>query len=151
MRFHQYLDPTRISLSIEASRKKEAIKEVARLLHDAPEVEDFERFLKDVFERETVESTGIGNGVAVPHARTDAVESLIVSVGRSEQGVEFGAVDGKPVRILFCMGTPRQGVTEYLRLLAHVTRLVHQEGFVNRLLAASSPEELISVFREAEE
>lgn len=151
MRFFECLASERVSLGIHAGRKKEAIKEVARLLSGAPGVEDFERFLKDVFERETVESTGIGNGVAVPHARSEGVSSFVVAVGRSAEGIEFGAVDGKPVKLLFCMGTPRQNVTEYLRMLAHLTRLVQREGFVGKLLNAAGPEDFIRVFREAEE
>ena len=151
MQFYECLAPERISLEINAVRKKEAIKEVARLLSKAPGIVDFERFLKDVFERETVESTGIGNGVAVPHARSEGVSSFAVAVGRSSEGIEFGAVDGKPVKLLFCMGTPRQNVTEYLRMLAHLTRLVQQEGFAAQLLEADTPEKFIDVFRRAEE
>lgn len=150
MRFCECLKPERIKLGLAASRKKEAIKEVAQLLASGPEMTDFECFLRDIFERETVESTGIGNGVAVPHARSDGVNAFVVGVGSSSNGIEFGAVDGKPVRLLFCMGTPRRNVTEYLRMLAHLTRLVQQNGLVQRLLSAANPEEFIGVFRDTE-
>ena len=151
MHLSSFLTPDRIKLSLEAHRKKEAIKEVAALLDGAPEIADRERFLKEVFRRESVEATGIGNGVAVPHARTDAVESLVMALGRSVGGVDFGAVDGRPVHLIFIMGTPRSNVTEYLKMMAQLSRMVRASGFVDELMGASSPEAVLEVLKKREE
>jgi len=151
IRFSDFLQPARIRLSISSTRKREAIKEIANILDGTPEIVDRERFLKDIFEREAVEATGIGNGVAVPHARTDAVKELVIAVGRSEHGIEFGAVDGKPVRLIFVMGTPRANVTDYLKILAQLSRVVRCPGCLEKVIAATEPEEIIKVFRALEE
>ncbi len=149
--FSDLLRPERIRLSIASTRKRDAIKEVAGILDDANAVKDRDRFLKEIFERENVEATCIGNGVAVPHSRTDAVDELVIALGRSEQGVEFGATDGKPVKLIFVMGTPRANVTNYLKILAQLSRVVRCHGCLDKVMAAAKPEEIIEVFRALEE
>ncbi|MBN1808409.1 MAG: PTS sugar transporter subunit IIA [Planctomycetes bacterium] len=150
--FHvsEFLRPDRVKLTLEAVRKKEAIKEVASILDGDEAVLDREQFLKEIFQREKVETTGIGNGVAIPHARTDAVGDLVISVGRSADGVDFGAVDGKPVKLIFVMGTPKANVTKYLKLLAQLSRLVRSNGCVEKVLNAGTRQDVVDVFREAE-
>jgi len=150
-RFSDFLRPDRIKMSIAATRKREAVKEVANILEGAPEIKDRERFLKEIFERESVEATAIGNGVAVPHARTDAVTDLVIALGRSQQGVDFGSVDGKPVRLLFVMGTPRANVTNYLKILAQLSRVVRSPGCVDKAMAADTPQKIVDIFRALEE
>ena len=149
--FSDFLRPDRIKLSITATRKREAIKEVANILEGAPEIRDKERFLKEIFERESVEATAIGNGVAVPHARTDAVTDLVIAVGRSQTGVDFGSVDGKPVRLVFVMGTPRANVTNYLKILAQLSRVVRSPGCMDKAMAADTAQKIVDVFRALEE
>jgi fructose-specific phosphotransferase system IIA component len=149
--FSDFLRPDRIKLSIAATRKREAIKEVANILDNALEIRDKERFLKEIFERESVEATAIGNGVAVPHARTDAVTDLVIAVGRSQAGVDFGSMDGKPVRLVFVMGTPRANVTNYLKILAQLSRVVRSPGCLDKTMAADTAQEIVDIFRALEE
>jgi len=150
MRFSEFLRPDRVKLSVSAKRKKEAIKEVAGILDGCGEVTNSEKFIKEIFQREGVETTGIGNGVAVPHARTDAVNDLVIALGRSDEGIEFGAVDGKPVKLIFVMGTPKANVTTYLKVLAQLSRVVRTNGCVEKALKAKTAEEMVEIFKCAE-
>ena len=149
---HNLLKEERIILDLQASHKQGAIKEIAALLGNATEISDFDLFLKDVFEREALNTTGIGNGIAIPHTRTQAVKEFVIAVGRSSGGVEFGALDKRPAKLIFLMGTPKdKGVNSYLMILAHLTRLLQKEEFTKGLLGASSPQEIIEQFRKVEE
>jgi len=151
MRISDYLREDMICLNLKATGKEEAIKELGSFIRKAKEITNYEMFHKDVLEREKLTTTGIGEGVAVPHARTDAVTGFVIAFGKSEQGVEFDSLDGKKARLLFLMGTPKTaGLDEYLVLLAHLTRLLKEESFRESLLKAKSPAEIIEIFKNFE-
>jgi fructose-specific phosphotransferase system IIA component len=151
MRISDYLKEDMICLNLKATGKEEAIRELGSFIGKAKEITNYEMFHKDVLEREKLTSTGIGEGVAIPHARTDAVSGFVIAFGKSEKGVEFDSLDGKKARLLFLMGTPKTaGLNEYLVLLAHLTRLLKQQSFRESLLKAQSPAEIIDIFKNFE-
>ena len=151
MRISDYLKEDMICLNLKAIGKEEAIRELGSFIRKAKEINNYEMFHKDVLEREKLTTTGVGDGVAIPHARTDAVSGFVIAFGKSEQGVEFASLDGKRARLLFLMGTPKTaGLDEYLVLLAHLTRLLKEESFRESLLKAQSPAEIIDIFKKFE-
>jgi len=151
MRISDYLKEEMICLNLKATGKEEAIKELGSLIRKAKEITNYEKFLKDVLEREKLNTTGIGEGVALPHARTDAVTGFVIAFGRSENGIDFEALDRKKAKLLLLMGTPRKaGLDEYLVLLAHLTRLLKRESFRKSLLKAENPAEVIDIFKKFE-
>ena len=151
MRISDYLREGMICLNMKATGKEEAIKELGSCIRKAEEISNYEMFHNDVLEREKLTTTGIGEGVAIPHARTDAVTGFVIAFGKSEQGVNFNSLDGKKARLLFLMGTPkRAGLDDYLVLLAHLTRLLKEESFRESLLKAKSPTEIIDIFKKFE-
>lgn len=151
MKIRDYLREDRILLDLKTHSKEEAIKEISTLLKDAKELVDFDTFVKDVFERENLGTTGIGNEIAIPHARTDAVKDFVIAFGRSSEGVEFNSLDGKPAKLIFLMGTQKEkNLNNYLKTLAHLTRLLKRETFKSSLLKASSPKEIINEFKKVE-
>jgi PTS system fructose-specific IIC component len=150
MKFCDHLREDRTNIHMKARTKDEAIKELAELLRNADEVTDFDGFVRDVFERESEASTGIGNGAAAPHARTDTVSSFVIAVGRSEEGIDFDSIDGQPVHVFFLMGTPKNPLGNYLKMLAHLVRLLRERDFVDNLVKVRSTSEVISYFRDAE-
>lgn len=151
MRIADFLKEDRVLLKLEAGSKEEAIKEIARLLGNSKEITDFDLFLRDIFEREALNTTGIGEHIAIPHARTDAVKDFVIAFGRSSEGIEFNSLDKKPAKFIFLMGTPQEnGLNSYLKILAHLTRLLKHESFREALLKASSPKEVIEEFRKVE-
>jgi PTS system nitrogen regulatory IIA component len=136
----------RINLSLKSITKEAAIEELGESLKDHPAVTSYDTFIKDVFDRERVGTTGIGHGIAIPHARTDAVNQFIIAFGRSESGIPFGAPDGEPVRLIFLMGAVKTQVSNYLKILARLTRVLRKESFRDRLLKARDPEEVLQAF-----
>lgn len=151
MKIKDYLKEDRILLNLKAEKKEEAIKEIATLLKDAEEITDFEAFLKDVFERENLGTTGIGHEVAIPHARSNAATGFVIAFGRSPEGVEFDSLDGKAAKLIFLMATPKEkDLSVYLMTLAHLSRLLQKEYFRNLLLQASSQKEIIDHFKKVE-
>ena len=150
MRLSDYFRKEMIKLNLKAEVKEEAIKELGSAMKGAKEITDYENFLKDVFEREALATTGICNGIAIPHARTDAVSQFVIAFGRSKRGVEFESLDGKPAKFIFLMGTPKDEVNQYLKLLGRLTRLLKKESFRESLLKAQEAREIIEIFEETE-
>ena len=151
VKISDYLKEDRIVLNLQALKKEDVIKELARLLQEAEEVTDFDLFLKDIFERETLNTTGIGNHLAIPHARTDAVKEFVLVFGRVPQGLDFNSLDGKPAKFFFLLGTPKKkGLNTYINTLAHLTRLMNKAAFQEALLKAPGPKEIIEEFRKIE-
>ena len=151
MEIKGYIREELINLDLLSERKEEAIRELAQLMENAEGMVNCERFLEDVFERERLGTTGIGDGIAIPHARTDAVDQLVIALGRSARGVEFESLDGRKVKFLFLMGTPRGSVSHYLKILAQLTRLLKEGAFRDKLLEARDKEIVVSLFREIED
>jgi len=151
MKLYEYMQEKTVCVNLNSREKDTAIAELARLLKNNPAVEDFQGFLEAVFARETESTTGIGDMVAIPHARTDTVSDFVVAVGISKAGIDFKAVDGKPVHLLILMGIPTHKVNLYLRLLAHLSFLFKQKGFIQRLLSASDSDMVLEMFAEYEE
>ena len=151
MKISDHISEKTICLDLENTTKDDVIRELSELLKESEYVTDFDVFLKDVFEREKLGATGIGNGIAIPHARTDAVHNIIIAFGRSSQGIDFNGVDNKPAKLIFLMGTPKKDVNKYLQVLAHLTRLLKKESFRQQLLEAQNADEILNAIREIED
>jgi fructose-specific phosphotransferase system IIA component len=143
-----YIHQQYINLSILSDQKDDAIREVAQLLQDAPGVIDYELFLADIFEREQLGTTGIGEGIAIPHARSDGIAQFVIALGRSPKGVEFESLDGRKAELIFLMGTPKGRVSDYLKILAQLTRVLKQGPFREKLLEVNGSEQVLELFRE---
>lgn len=152
MKISDFLKKDRIDLSFNAADNKEnTIKALAEKLNGVPEISDFDQYLADVYERENLGTTGIGFGLALPHARTDAVKDIVMYVARIENGVDFKSLDGENVKLIFLMGTPKSEVQNYLKMLSNLTRLLKKELFRTSLLEAKTPEEIIEIFKREED
>jgi len=106
--------------------------------------------LDKLLERERVTSTGIGDGVAIPHAFLPELDHMIVALARIHDGLDFDAIDGRPVRLALLLVGPRSAENMHLRLLARIAKLLSHKSFMNSLLDAPGPGEIISIFRAAE-
>lgn len=146
-KWDRILHENNVIVELKATRRFDAIRELCAVLDDDNAILDHERFLADVIRREKQSSTGIGKGVAVPHVHEDIVRRQILAVGISRQGVDFGAVDGQPVHIVALFASPRKHQKQHMELLAALSRLLQQEGARQRLIEASDPAEVISIFK----
>ena len=144
------LPPEHIILDISAQDKTEVIKEMIGVLEENGEVLDREAFFNCLMEREELETTGIGDGVALPHGRTDAVRDMLMVFARSQKGIDFAALDTKPVYLLVLIAAPKKESTRVLKLLAKVSRLLNNARFREALRSAKSKEELMGLFGQQE-
>jgi len=144
------LRPDAINLNLRARQKTDALREVAALLQKANCVKNFDAFFQEIIERERVSNTALGQDVAIPHARTEQCTEILIAVGRSSEGIDFDAKDGQPVRLIFLIGTPKQMVTEYLRVVGNLARLLRQDQLRQNLLVAPDAATFIQIVDKAE-
>lgn len=144
------LNPEAITLDLKATQKAAALREVAELLAKNKCVSNFEAFFNEVLQRERASNTALSHDVAIPHARTDQCDDIVIAVGRSNAGLDFEAKDNHPVRLIFLIGTPKQMVTDYLRVVGNLARLLRQDDLRQRLLDAPDPASFIKILEEAE-
>jgi len=145
----QLLAPDRVRLPLASRDKATVLRELVELLvrtaGGTPE-----EILHAVREREACQSTGFGHGVAIPHARSPSLAEVTLVAGRTPEPIEFGALDGKPVRLFFLLAGPEAMAGIQVRALARIARLVRREYVRELLLEATSPEAFCQVVRDAE-
>ncbi len=144
------LTPERIKIPLEATSKDDLLRELVDIATRADRVEDPGDVLRAVRERESVLSTGIGNGVAIPHGKSAAVPELRMAAGRTAEPVDFDALDGAPVRLFFLLVGPETAAGPHIKALSRISRLVRKESVRERLAAARSAEEFYAALEEAE-
>ncbi len=135
-----------IITELKHTKKDDVIKEIAEVFFKNSYIKDKGAFIKKIKEREEIESTGVGDGIAIPHARCDAVKKLRVVFARSSTGVDFSALDKKPVYLIFMISAPLGVKKEYLQVIAKVARLLRNKNYRKKLLEASSTSEIMNIF-----
>ncbi len=139
-----------IRLQLAATDKEEVLHELADLVcHRCGEV-SCERLGRILQEREQVGSTGVGDGVAIPHGKVPGLEKMVLGFGRSRKGIFFEAVDKRPVHLFVLILAPVNMADEYLRTLARVSRLLKDSGARNRLLQAADVQAVQEIFSTAD-
>ncbi len=149
MRLLDILSANCIKADLKGKTRKDVIAELAELLVKAGVVKDKAKVIEAVMEREKLMSTGIGNGVAIPHAKTNACQRLCAAFGRSA-GVPFDALDEKPVRLVFLLITPEGETGPHISALARISRLLKHKVFKDALLAAKDESEIYRIIEEEE-
>lgn len=144
------LDPSRIILNVQSTKRTAALNEIARTLSGHPDVANFEGFYHELLARDRLDTTCLGNGIALPHARTEHVKSIVMAVGRSEQGVLFEH-SNETVRLMFMLGTPKTKPGDYLQVVSALCKLFKDPAHRESFLHASTPEEFIEAVKAAEE
>ena len=137
-----------ISLDLQSNTKNEVIKEMIDILFKNGKISDPEAALEAVMERENSFSTGMQNGIALPHGKSDSVERLVVSVGIHRKGIDFQSIDGKSSQIFICAVAPKKISGPHIRFIAHVGALLNTREKVDELLRCSTKEEVYSFFTE---
>jgi PTS system nitrogen regulatory IIA component len=139
-----HLQPARV-LDLTAPSKDAALVALVAAAATSPAVTNEEALLAAVRERESKLSTGIGLGIAVPHARIESVKEFVVVVGRHVAGLEFGSIDQRPVHILVLIVGPREAKTPYLELLAQLSKRLKLEDVRRRITGEASPQDVVDL------
>ncbi|MCM8787814.1 MAG: PTS sugar transporter subunit IIA [Candidatus Omnitrophica bacterium] len=150
MRISDYLKSDFCIMNLISKTKEEAIREIATNLQKSGKINDLEKFIADILEREALGSTGIGYNIAIPHSRTEAVDGFVIGFGRSIEGIDFNSLDGEKVNLIFLMGANPKELNMYLRLLAELSRFLINNSFRKTLLSASGPQEIVEIFKKFE-
>ena len=148
MKIIDFLKEKAISSHLKSKEKRGVIEELTDLLVQAGEIEDKEEIMKVLLDREKLGSTGIGEGVAIPHAKSNAVRELVAAFGRSPQGIEFDALDGKPAYLFFLLVAPIDSTGPHLKALARLSRILKDKDFREALKKAETVEELFRLIKE---
>jgi len=150
MRISDTLKEGAIISELNATDKKAVLEELTGTLTEASGVNQ-EEMVRVLLERERLGSTGIGEGIAIPHGKLGALKSLLMAFGRSRKGVEFDAMDGKPTHLFFLLLAPEDSTGAHLKMLARISRSLKNSVFRERLMTAADGRELYMVIQKEDE
>ena len=150
MHLSELLNEDAISLSLQARDKESSIKELVQLLESAHRVDTKGEILSKVLQRESMMSTGIGNGVAIPHGKTRLLDQIIAACGVSKPGIDFDSMDGDPATLFILLVSPESLRGPHVKALANVSRLLKEESVRDSLRTSETPAGFLATLRDAE-
>ena len=145
MRLIEILKPANIKIPLESKTKAEAIAELVSVLEASGDVTDKKKVLDAVLEREATRTTGIGNGLAIPHGKCAGTKDLVMAIGRAGTPIDFQAIDGRPVSIIWMLASPPDKTGPHIHALARISRLMTIDKFRAALLQAKTPQEAYDI------
>ena len=138
-------------LDLQATEKKAVIEEMIQSLVDHGYVTDFETFKEGILAREALTSTGLGDGIAMPHSKNTAVKEATVLFAKSSKGVDYESLDGQPTDLFFMIAAPEGANDTHLAALAELSQYLMKDGFADKLRQVTSPDQVIELFNQASE
>lgn len=147
LKISNYLNERLIKFLSIADRD-EALKTLVQALQEEGKLVNDQTFYDAILEREKIVSTGIGMGVAIPHAKIAGYEDFFIAIGILSKGINWNALDGSPVRLIFMIGGPDDKQTEYLQILSSLTTALKDEERRKKMLTVNSPNAIIQLFKE---
>jgi PTS system nitrogen regulatory IIA component len=151
MRILDIVPPGAVVDGLRSETKEGVLRELSEAVCRLVPALSPDRLTSILMDREALGSTGIGEGVAIPHGKVAGIDRLVAAFGRSAEGVQFASLDGKPARLFFLVVAPENSAGMHLKALARISRLLKDERFRRRLLAAEGAEGLVRVLREEDE
>ncbi|MCH4827920.1 PTS fructose transporter subunit IIABC [Planococcus halocryophilus] len=145
MKITQLLTEQTIILDLSATTKQQVLEELANQLDQAGKLSDKQAFMKAILERESQSTTGIGDGIAIPHAKSAAVEFPAIAFGRSQEGLDFESLDGQPSNLFFMIAASEGANDDHLEALSRLATFLMDEKFRTNILAAQSKQEILEI------
>lgn len=146
IKISNFLDP-KLVLFIDVKNRDEALQKIVDLLHQQGKLADPTAFFQAIIQREKIVSTGIGMGVAIPHAKLSDFNDFFIAIAILKHGMEWNALDNAPVRVVFMIGGPDDKQTEYLQILSKLTLALKDEQKRKKMLTMNSPIDIIELFK----
>ena len=150
MRLSEILKPQNIKIPLDAKTKTDAIGELVQVLSDSGDVTDSKKVLDAVLEREATRTTGIGNGLAIPHGKCSGTGNLVMAIGKAAPPIDFQAIDGRPVSIIWMLASPPDKTGPHIHALARISRLMTIDKFRHALMNCKTPQEAYDLIIEQE-
>jgi fructose-specific phosphotransferase system IIA component len=150
MTISELLDEKVVKVDLRSRTKHEVLEEMVSLLEEAGKIRDKKKVLDAILKREDLMSTGIGNGVAIPHAKIENLNGVLAAFGKSEAGIDFDALDAKPVHLIFLLIVDEAVHGGHVKILARISRLLKRAHFRKTLKKASTPQEILRLIQQEE-
>ncbi len=150
MKITEVLEEKLVQTNLPGATKEEIINAMIDLVAKSNRVIDKEKVRQAIFEREKIMSTGVGNGFAIPHGKTEAVSDIVAAFATTARPIDYQSLDEKPVRLVFLLIGKDNMVGPHIKLLSRISRLMGKEDFRNRLLELKTPHEVLESFRQEE-
>lgn len=150
MKISDILNENLIITDLDGQSKDEIINALIKVAGTSTKVLDLAKMKDAIFEREKKMSTGVGNGFAIPHGKTDAVTDIVAAFGITKRPIDYQSLDEQPVRLVFLLVGRDNLVGLHIKMLSRISRLMHKEEFRNRLLEKHSPAEVLEAFKQEE-
>jgi fructose-specific phosphotransferase system IIA component len=136
---------------LQGQTKEEVINELIDLFKKDPRVIDLGKIRDAVLEREKIMSTGVGKGFAIPHGKTNAINDILAAFGKSNKPIEYDSLDGRPVNLVFLLVGKDNLVSKHIKLLSRISRMMNKDEFREKLINATTSEEILEIFKKEEE
>ncbi|MEW5922749.1 MAG: PTS sugar transporter subunit IIA [Candidatus Zixiibacteriota bacterium] len=150
MKLSKFCSEDLITFNLKSQDKDGALKELVELASKSKLVKSSDELLKDVMDREELVTTGVGYGVAFPHAKTKATKGIVIAFGRSEKGINFDAMDHKPVNLFFLIAAPEDAIGAHLNVMARLSYIMKSEENRQKMMTVTSPGELLQMIDTVE-
>ncbi len=135
---------------LKSKTRLEVLTELSKVFLKSDIIVNYDEMVEVLLEREKLGSTGIGEGIAIPHGKLAGLDDIIVSFGRSKDGIDFDSMDGRPVHIFFLLMAPENSAGQHLKALAKISRMLKDSSFRTELMLAKSEDDLYRIIREKE-
>ncbi|MBF0546473.1 MAG: PTS sugar transporter subunit IIA [Candidatus Riflebacteria bacterium] len=150
MQLVEYFKENLVHLDFAAKDKEEALEKMVKAVEAVGTIEDINGLRTALIEREKLGTTGVGGGIAIPHARSAVVKDITVGFFRSKDGIPFQAIDNQPVNMIFLLVAPIASGGAYLKLLAKVSRLLRSDDFRNSLMEATTTKDVLEIIKQSD-
>jgi PTS system fructose-specific IIC component len=147
MKLSDLITPDRI-IDLKSTAKRDALRELFKVIERAPEITDSKRFETSIIEREHILTTGIGFEFAVPHVKIPSVTNFVMALGRNPAGIDFDSLDGRPVKIVIMIGSSDKQRAEFLKVRAKIVLLFSKEAFRRKVLRAKGPGDVLRLLEQ---
>lgn len=148
MKIMEFLNKKAVSVNLKSADKEGVIRELVDLLSKAEDIKNKEELIRALLTRESLGSTGIGQGIGIPHTKTSSVKNLVAAFGLSQKGVNFDSLDGEPAYIFFLLIAPEESAGPHLKALARISRMLKDKYFRDLLKKAQDEKEILRIIQE---
>ncbi len=150
MKLTQYIRPDCFLPDLSGRTREGALREIVHAVAVKGLIKEEQEVYARLMERENIQSTAVGNGIAIPHCFTDDVPDLVITVARSMAGLEFDSFDGKPTQVVFLLMGNRQEHSLHLKALARIARLIKSTAFIEKIIASETVADMVRAFEQEE-
>ena len=150
MKLTQYIKPECFLPLLAETTREDALRRMVHVLAEKGIVKHEDEMVARLMERESIQSTAVGNGIAIPHCFSDEITDLVITVARAPQGISFDSFDGAPTRVVFLLLGNREGHGLHLKALARIARLIKSTAFIEKIAATDTVEGMVRAFEEEE-